>query len=179
MTLNAKVTGAKIAQETRATIYYHPDTFTRTNNAILSAVGLVGITALMLGAVAAVPLLPGMPSAALYGLLGVGGGLVLADVIAVVTLAIKTRMKHKLFDNFMTNEAQTNLKYYNDTIDNILANAEHPKSYEHHAANADDEKKYDIFILDIYKGETAIHVFESVSKQIEAFKEALKQEGFE
>jgi hypothetical protein len=177
MSLNAQVTGAKkIEQEASATIYYHPDTFTRKNNAILSAVGLVGITALILGAVAAVPLLPGMPPAALYGLLGVGGGLVLADVIAVVALAIKNRMKHKLFDNHMTKEANNNCQFYLKTINNILADADNPKRCAHcHQKYAHE---YDIFFLDIHEGKKEIHVFESASKQIEDFKESLILEGF-
>jgi hypothetical protein len=90
---------------TGASIHYHIEIFTTPKKFSMGFAGVVGITALILGLIAYFHILQGMPPATMYALLGAGGGLVLVDLIALITLGVQHHNRATAFDKLMEKES--------------------------------------------------------------------------
>lgn len=96
-----------IPEGTGAKIHYHIDVFTPKNISTLACVASVAIVLLVLG-ILSLSLISGKPPIASYALIGLGGGVLLGDVVVLGILAYKHRQAKKLKEAFMEHQAKVN-----------------------------------------------------------------------
>jgi hypothetical protein len=97
-----------IANTTNPTVHFHTGVFTPTKNGCLLAVGAAGSAVAAVGIIALF-IIQGVPTPAAYAILGVGGGIVVADAIALVYLIVKHQRDVGLMKAYVSNENFENL----------------------------------------------------------------------
>lgn len=89
-----------LAQVTGAEIHYHPRVFGLWKNDALATAALLGVTLLVCGILGHLNVLHGS-SAQIYSLIAVGGGIIVADIIAVTVMAIYHQKAMKFMTDYV------------------------------------------------------------------------------
>jgi len=160
------------------TVHYHTNIFTPGKNIAIGCTSFAGLTLLVIGILAYLHIISGIPTQGAYAMMGVGGGLALASIAALIVLIMVHCKAKKPLENYLADEELRGAWW---SSHNVFKNDPHKTQKYTRFWDSKKRGDYDnVFygILQRNRDERAIHLFSS-KDSCERMEGALKAASYE